>query len=349
MAANPVVLGFTLGDAAGVGPELLLRAWDELTAAGPAVVFGQVLLLDAARRDLARRGVRTTQAPIVRVATPGEGASAGLGVLPVLEVETPLTMTLPATAYPWGEAIAAFGALQHASLVAAVRAAQAGAINAVVTPPWHKARLRDAGLPPTGHTEVLESLAARPGRRAVMMLASDRLRVGLVTSHIPIRRVALEVTREAIVEQATSLAEGLTEGFGIESPTLALCGLNPHAGEAGTIGSEDDEVVSPAVAELRRLGIDATGPWPADTLFARVLGGAQRADAVLAMYHDQGLAPLKTSSFGVAANITLGLDIVRTSVDHGTAYDIAGRGVAETGSLRYAAEVARRMCSRRSA
>jgi 4-hydroxythreonine-4-phosphate dehydrogenase len=257
-----------------------------------------------------------------------------------------LSETLFAGDYPWGRAVPAFGTLQHAALKRATESALRGEVAAIVTLPWHKALLGLCGLPVTGHTECLEAWAACGP--VTMLLAGPTLRVGLVTAHLPLRAVAEAVTEERVVAAGRSLHEGLVRDFGIASPRIAVCGLNPHAGESGELGDEEERVIGPALATLRAEGIDVLGPFAADTLFPRVVSGRQPADAVLAMYHDQGLAPLKAVSFGAAANITLGLHIVRTSVDHGTAYDISGRGEGSAASLMVAAEVARAMASRRT-
>jgi 4-hydroxythreonine-4-phosphate dehydrogenase len=308
------------------------------------VVYGSVAVLDAAMRHLRAIGVPIGFSSVVSIREPSGAAALAEGVLGVIDVAPTLEVATP---YPWGEAIPEFGALQYAALLRAIDDAMGGTICGVFTAPWHKARLADAGLPPTGHTEVLEERSG--AEEAVMLLAGDLLRVALATIHIPLREVANRLTTPSIVRTGRILAAGLRQRYGIGAPRIALCGLNPHAGEDGVLGSEDAEIVAPAVAELQALGIDAFGPVPADTLFPRIVAGKMRADAVLAMYHDQGLGPLKTIHFGESANITLGLPFVRTSVDHGTAYDIAGRGEADTGSFLYAAKLALEMASRAKA
>jgi len=335
------LVGVTIGDAAGVGPELVLGC----TRADGVVVYGRVDLLRAAAVDLRRRGLAAPDPDrIIAVETAAEARAAAPSQLPVIDVDVDVHDALAADAYPWGQAVACFGAVQHAALVQAIDDAMAGAIDAICTAPWHKHRLADAGLPPTGHTEVLE---ARTGAdRAVMVLAGDVLRVGLATAHLPLREVADRLTTAGIVETATAMHAGLRDLWGIEAPRLAICGLNPHAGEGGVLGHEDASIVAPAVEALVASGIDASGPWPADTIFPRVVAGRARYDGVIAMYHDQGLGPLKTAHFGEAANITLGLPIVRTSVDHGTAYDIAGTGAVDRSSFVYALQLARSFVAR---
>lgn len=337
-------LGFTMGDGAGLGPELLLRCGEALKSNGPVVVYGSAAVMRAALGSLRQRGLSGLVTEVVEVSSPEAAGCVEAGQLPVISCGSD-DLRISADDYPWGRMVVEFGRLQHEALRAATQAALAGELSAVVTLPWHKALLALAGLPVTGHTECLEAWAANGP--VTMMLAGPTLRVGLVTAHIPLQEVAAAVTVERVVEAGRSLHRGLTRDFGIAGPVIAVCGLNPHAGEQGALGSEEETVISPALAVLRREGISVEGPFPADTLFARVASGVQRADAVLAMYHDQGLAPLKAVSFGAAANITLGLHIVRTSVDHGTAYDIAGRGEGSAASLMVAAEVARAMASRR--
>jgi len=338
-------LGLTMGDGAGLGPELLLRSYRALSEAGPLVVFGSVMALQAALASLRSRGVLDLVDGVVAVATPDEAVSVPSSLMAVIDC-LPLPASLFEVDYPWGRAVPAFGTLQHAALKQATESALRGEIAAVVTLPWHKALLGLCGLPVTGHTECLEAWAA--SGPVTMLLAGPSLRVGLVTAHMPLRAVAEAVTEERVVAAGRSLHDGLVRDFGIASPRIAVCGLNPHAGEAGELGDEEERVIGPALATLRAEGIDVSGPFAADTLFPRVVSGRQPADAVLAMYHDQGLAPLKAVSFGAAANITLGLHIVRTSVDHGTAYDISGRGEGSAASLMVAAEVARAMASRRA-
>lgn len=338
-------LGLTMGDGAGLGPELLLRSYRALSEAGPLVVFGSAMALQAALVSLRARGVPDLVDGVVRVESPADAMAVPASMMAVVDC-LGLSETLFAGDYPWGRAVPAFGTLQHAALKRATESALRGEVAAIVTLPWHKALLGLCGLPVTGHTECLEAWAA--AGPVTMLLAGPTLRVGLVTAHLPLRAVAEQVTEERVVAAGRSLHEGLVRDFGIASPRIAVCGLNPHAGESGELGDEEERVIGPALATLRGEGIDVSGPFAADTLFPRVVSGRQPADAVLAMYHDQGLAPLKAVSFGAAANITLGLHIVRTSVDHGTAYDISGRGEGSAASLMVAAEAARAMASRRT-
>ena len=209
---------------------------------------------------------------------------------------------------------------------------RSGEFAAMVTAPVQKSTINDAGVPFTGHTEYLAERTGTP--RVVMMLAGGGLRVALATTHLPLSAVPAAITREGLEARLRILERDLRLRFGIDRPRILVAGLNPHAGESGHLGREEIEVISPVIESLRREGLAVEGPLPADTLFtARVLAGA---DAVLAMYHDQGLPVLKHASFGHAVNVTLGLPVVRTSVDHGTALDLAGSGEVDAGSLEAA-------------
>jgi 4-hydroxythreonine-4-phosphate dehydrogenase len=209
------------------------------------------------------------------------------------------------------------------AVVRAVELALAGEVDGIVTAPLDKAALLAGGYDFPGHTEMLASLT---GSRVAMMLASDRLRVVLATTHMPLRDVPRALTREAIVETAQVTRAGLQDWFGIAEPRLALCALNPHAGDGGRFGDEDDRILAPAARAA-----DLAGPFPADTVFVRAMRG--EFDAVIAPYHDVGMTAIKVASFGEAVNVTLGLPFPRTSPDHGTALDIAGRGIADPSSM----------------
>jgi len=239
------------------------------------------------------------------------------------------------------DALALAGRLTGLSIEAAVRLWREGAVDAIVTGPGHKRALHAGGYPVPGHTELLRDLSG--AKQVVMMLTSDRLRVALVTTHLALRDAIAILTPERIVAAGEVLRRGLQEWFGIPEPRLALCALNPHAGEGGLFGHEEQRVLAPAA---RQLGI--AGPLPADTVFVRAMRG--EFDAVLAPYHDVGMTAIKVSSFGKAVNVTLGLPVPRTAPDHGTALDIAGTGKADPSSMqaavRLAAEIARRVKGR---
>lgn len=226
----------------------------------------------------------------------------------------------------------------YGAIVRAVEDARAGVIQAVATAPINKEGFAAAGLRWKGHTDLLAELTGAP--RVAMMFYADALRVVLATVHIALADVPRALTR-ALVEGTIDLAAAELPRFGYATPTIAVAGLNPHAGEHGVIGREDDEVLAPAIEAMRQRGIDVRGPFPADTVFVRAARG--EFDAVIACYHDQGLIPVKLLAFGRAVNVTLGLPIVRTSVDHGTAYDIAGRDSADPSSLIEAVKLAARL------
>jgi 4-hydroxythreonine-4-phosphate dehydrogenase len=226
----------------------------------------------------------------------------------------------------------------------ATKGCRDGHFDGMVTGPVHKGVINDAGLPFTGHTEYLSELCedANP----VMMLATPDLRVALVTTHLPLSQVSQAITKQTLQQVASTLHHDLQNYFGISQPRIMVCGLNPHAGEQGHLGREEIEIIQPALAELNSQGMQLIGPLPADTIFTPV--HLQQADAILAMYHDQGLPVLKHLGFGHAVNITLGLPIIRTSVDHGTALPLAGTNQANLGSLQYAVKVAETMVKSRS-
>lgn len=258
--------------------------------------------------------------------------------LPVLAVNAP-----PAPGVP-GQPDAANAPAVIAAITDAVALARTGEIAGVVTCPIAKSVLYDAGFRHPGHTEFLAELCRdgdAPAPVPVMMLWCDALAVVPVTIHIPLADVPRRLTTDLIVETAHIVADDLRRRFGIEQPRLALAGLNPHAGEGGALGLEDAAIIAPAVAELRRRGVSARGPLPADTMFhARARASY---DAALCMYHDQALIPIKTIAFDEGVNVTLGLPIVRTSPDHGTAFDIAGKGAARPDSLIAAVRLAGRL------
>ncbi len=321
-------LALTPGEPAGIGPDLAVAIAQGPLDAELVAVADPGLLRDRARR----LGLPLAIEPFDPAAPRRRHRP---GHLPVLPVE----LARPARA---GRLDPANGAYVVDTLERAVDGCLAGRFDALVTAPVHKGVINDAGIPFTGHTELL---GERTGGRPVMMLAAGDLRVALVTTHLPLRAVAEAITPGRLERVLTELDAGLRRDFGLAEPHIRVCGLNPHAGEAGHIGREEIEVIGPALDRLRARGIRLEGPLPADTLFTpRHLQGA---DAVLAMYHDQGLPVLKHAGFGRAVNITLGLPIVRTSVDHGTALELAGTGRAESGSLAQAVTTAIAMVGHR--
>ena len=328
MSLAPVAL--TMGDPAGIGPEITLAAWERLRGSHPFAVIADPDHLARLARHLGR------DVPVRAVETMAQAAALFPRALPVLPepLGAPVEPGRPEPAH--ARAIVA-------SVERAVSLARSGAASAVVTNPLAKTTLLEAGIGHTGHTIWLRELAG--GGTPVMMLAGPMLRAVPVTVHIPLAAVPRALTEAAIVTAGRVTAEALAADFGIAAPRLAVAGLNPHAGESGTVGREEMEIIAPAIARLCAEGIAATGPYPADSLFH----AAARAgyDAALCMYHDQALIPVKALDFANAVNVTLGLPIVRTSPDHGTAYDIAGRGLADATSLVAAVTVAARIAERR--
>ncbi len=332
MPTKPLAL--TLGEPAGIGPDIALTAWtrrNELKLP-PFYLAGD-------GRFLADRAARLgLQIPVASV-TPADAVATFSSRLPVVETG------VAATAQP-GEPDAASAAAAIASIRLAVDEVRAGRAGAVVTNPIAKSVLYRAGFRHPGHTEYLAELAAdgAPPRRPVMMLWSPTLAVIPVTIHVALREAIAQLTTRDIVETCTIAATELRTRFGVSHPRLAVSGLNPHAGEYGSLGREDDEIVAPAVAALKSAGIDARGPLPADTMFHEA--ARKSYDCAVCMYHDQALIPIKTLAFDDAVNVTLGLPFIRTSPDHGTAFDIAGSGRANPSSLIAALRLAARMADR---
>ena len=328
-------LALTQGDPAGIGLELTVRAWldREARQVPPFVVIADP---SAVRRAAAIFGM----ADSVAECEPDDAAALFPDRLPVMPTGHAATVAFgvpdPATA-----------AGTIGSIDLAVRLVQAGRSAAVVTNPIAKSVLYEAGFSHPGHTEYLAALAAHlwgiPQPLPVMLLWSEDLAVVPVTIHVPLRQVPGLLTTDLIVETGRIVAADYARRFGRHAARIAVAGLNPHAGEGGALGTEDDAVVRPAVERLRQLGIDARGPLPADTMFhARARAGY---DVALCMYHDQALIPIKTLAFDDGVNCTLGLPFVRTSPDHGTAFDIAGKGLARPDSLVAALRLADRLCA----
>jgi 4-hydroxythreonine-4-phosphate dehydrogenase len=243
--------------------------------------------------------------------------------------------------FPVGEVNAASARAAHEAIVAATRDALAGRVAAIVTAPINKAAFHAAGFPWPGHTELLASLCGAD--RVAMMFWSERLRVVLATVHLPLADVSAALTRDRMRTTIQLTASSLPL-FGVAAPRIAVAGLNPHAGEQGVLGLEEGRVIEPAIADARAAGVDVNGPFPADTVFGRAARG--EFDVVIACYHDQGLIPVKLLAFGTAVNVTLGLPIIRTSVDHGTAFDIARQGKADAGSMVEAVLLAANLAQR---
>ena len=320
-------LAVSIGDPGGIGPEIVLKAARldleaNLLAVGSAAVLG----------DQAER----------------------LGLGPVLEADAPAgspglrVLDVGGDGYQWGAVTAEGGDQSMRAVAKAVDLALEGVVDGIVTAPISKEAIQRAGWLVPGHTEFLQERTG--AETVVMVLAADLeagpLRVALVTVHVPVESVARLVTRPRVERICRTLEAALQSDLGIEAPRLAMLGLNPHAGDGGVIGSEEIGTIRPALERLRAGGLEVDGPFPADAFFGRAAWS--RYDAVVAMYHDQGLAPFKALAQGAGVNVTLGLPIVRTSPDHGTAFDVAGRGVADPSSMVAAITMAADMARRRS-
>jgi len=330
-------LALTLGEPAGIGPDLALDVWRRRAELNvpPFYLVGAVEFL---RRRAARLGL---DIPIAAV-TPRAAAAAFAGALPVVAIDA------AASAEP-GRPDHSSAPAAVASIRRAVADVMAGEAAAIVTNPVAKNVLYHWGFAEPGHTEFLAKLvqeATGKALRPVMLLWSPELAVVPVTIHLPLKEIFNQLTTELVVETGRIVARDLTARFGLSRPRLAVAGLNPHAGEEGTLGEEDRSIVAPAVARLVADGIDARGPLPADSLFHAQARATY--DAALCMYHDQALIPIKTLAFDHAVNVTLGLPFVRTSPDHGTAFDIAGTGQADPKSLVAALRLAARLAKAES-
>ncbi len=325
-------LALTMGEPAGIGAEIALKAW--MKRGGETPVF--VLLDDPARLETLSRRLGW-KSPVRAVDSPAEAVDVFSTALPVLPLE------LPREPEP-GRPDQANAKAIVTSIENAVRLTQAGETAAVVTNPIHKKSLYDAGFLFPGHTEFLAGLTG--GGRPVMMLASGNFRVAPVTGHVSLAEAIKNLTTETIIETAEITARALRRDFGIASPRLAVAGLNPHAGEEGGMGREEETIIRPAIETLAERGIETIGPAPPDSLFTDTARNGY--DAAICMYHDQALIPIKALAFASAVNVTLGLPIVRTSPDHGTAFDIAGTGKASASSLTAALTLAAEIAARRA-
>lgn len=331
-SSPPLPLAVTLGEPAGVGPDLILQSWLERGTHGlsPFFVAGDPDML-ARRADLLDLDV-----PIERCAE-ADAPAIFASALPVVPTGQAARGTPAEPTGADAEAVIA-------SIDGCVQAIHTGTARAVVTAPIHKRTLYAAGFTHPGHTEYLGALAERlfgVTATPIMMLAGPELRTVPVTVHIPLRDVPDYLTASMIVAAGQIVARDLVDRFGIDNPRLAVTGLNPHAGEGGALGGEDELIVAPAVGELQLRKIDARGPFPADAIFSAA--ARTTYDVVLAMYHDQALIPVKTLAFDETVNVTLGLPFVRTSPDHGTAFDLAGTGRARPDSFLAALAMADRM------
>lgn len=323
MIRDTPVLALTPGEPAGIGPECTIRLAHE---------HPELRLLAVADRQILAFAAEALGIDIdIKSWRPGDTVTAGKLSCFQQDLDRAVTpgKTDPANAH-----------YVVGTIKAAVSLVQAGHADALVTGPVHKGVINDGGIPFSGHTELLAELAGV--KKVVMMLAAGDLRVALVTTHLPLRDVADAITEENVRETIRITHFELCNRFGIDNPVIQVLGLNPHAGEGGHLGTEDEQVIQKIIVECRAEGINALGPVPADTAFTQ--SRLASCDAVIAMYHDQGLPVLKHASFGHAVNITLGLPFIRTSVDHGTALDIAGKNRADASSMYTAALAAQEMC-----
>jgi 4-hydroxythreonine-4-phosphate dehydrogenase len=332
-------IALTSGEPAGIGPELCLAIAGEeldcelvcigdrsLFAARASALKRPVSLVDYDAGTRGRTGAADSSAPAPHSPDRLNGLHVPLAV-----------PSVPGKLDP------ANGRYVLDLIDRAIDGAVAGEFDAIVTAPVQKSVINDAGIPFTGHTEYLAERTRAP--LSVMMLATEDLRVALATTHLPLKDVSAAITVESLCQVLTILDHDLRQWWGLKSPRIAVCGLNPHAGESGHLGSEEINVIGPAIARMRERGVNLTGPVPADTAF--VPARLAECDAVLAMYHDQGLPVIKHSGFDRAVNVTLGLPILRTSVDHGTALDLAGTGKADHRSLAAAIRLALSIVARR--
>ncbi len=328
------VIGITMGDPAGIGPEIIIKTLSDNSIYNICcpIVFGDEKIL---KRELKHAGhsFKLLNPDTIKDSSVTPGT---ISIIPVSSLDPDQTV--------YGKPDKKTGAAMAGYIRAAVSSALSGEIDAVVTAPINKKSLQDAGCDFPGHTEMLAHLTQT--KEFVMMLAGSSLKVVLVTIHCALNDVAQSLTTGRILQTISITNDQLKKYFSIEKPCIAIASLNPHAGENGLFGKEETDIILPAINKAKEKGINAAGPFPSDTLFYRASKGA--FDAVVCMYHDQGLIPLKLLHFEDGVNITLGLPIIRTSVDHGTAYDIAGKGVADPSSLISAVKTASEMATGRN-
>lgn len=314
---NHTTIGITCGDINGIGLEVILKA---LTVQKAGRSFRTILYGSTKVAAYHKNIITQENIQFYPIQSPEDAQPDRINIINCWQDNVNITLGKPTDL----SGLCAFQALERAT-----KDLKAGLIDALVTAPIHKKAMQLANFPFTGHTEYLTDFFK--AKDSLMLMVSDALRIGLVTNHLPIRDVAVAVTPEKVLRKIQIMAETLRIDFNIDRPTIAVLGLNPHAGDEGAIGDEDDRIIRPAIEQAKQKGILAFGPFPADGFFGA--GQFHKFDGVLAMYHDQGLIPFKTLSFGAGVNYTAGLAAVRTSPDHGTAYDIAGKGEADDSSL----------------
>jgi 4-hydroxythreonine-4-phosphate dehydrogenase len=315
-------LALTCGEPAGIGIDLTLEIAQQVQDAQLIVIADASVLRErAALLDLNIKLIDYDKKTATVPSSAGE----------LIVLDTPCAAPVTAGVLDKANAQYVLNTLDRA-----LEGCLSGEFDAMVTAPLHKGVINEAGIPFSGHTEYLAKHSNAP--LPVMMLAADKFRVALATTHLPLKDVSAAITETSLSKVIEVLHHDLQQKFGLDNPTIYICGLNPHAGEGGHLGMEEIETITPTIEKFQKQGMDLVGPLPADTLFTEKY--LKNADAVLAMFHDQGLPVLKHASFGRAINITLGLPIIRTSVDHGTALDLAGKGVADSGSLKAAIKIA---------
>ncbi|MFT2097357.1 4-hydroxythreonine-4-phosphate dehydrogenase PdxA [Marinomonas sp. 2405UD66-6] len=322
------IIAITSGEPAGIGPDIIISALSEQTFPARLIVLADPELLSNRAKAL---GLTPN---IISLKNANEAAShkqGDISVLPIQQAKQSTAGVLDIANSPY--------VLE--TLKVAGEGCIRGEFDAIVTPPVHKGILCETGVHFSGHTEFFQAQCQSP--HVVMMLATEAMKVALVTTHLPLKDISAAITEQSISLVVRALNKDLQEKFAIKQPKILVCGLNPHAGEDGHLGMEEIDVIIPTLNKLRQEGLDLIGPLPADTLFTPKY--LDNADCALAMYHDQGLPVLKYSGFGNAVNITLGLPIIRTSVDHGTAIDLAGTGKANNGSLKVAIQHAINMAN----
>jgi 4-hydroxythreonine-4-phosphate dehydrogenase len=314
---NNITIGITCGDINGIGLEIILRAL-ALQGAGKnfrTVVYGSTKTAAYHKNIISEENIQ-----FFTINTPAEAVAGQMNFINCWTDNVNITL---------GKATDVGGQCARLALEKAVQDFKSGAIDALVTAPINKKAMQMAGFPFIGHTEYITSeLGAKD---SLMLMVSDSLRIGVVTNHLPVKEVAAAITREKVLRKILIMAETLKVDFNIDRPTIAVLGLNPHAGEEGEIGKEEETIIRPAIEDAKNKGVLVFGPYPADGFFGS--GQYHKFDGVLAMYHDQGLVPFKLLAFGEGVNYTAGLSAVRTSPDHGTAYDIAGKGEADISSF----------------
>lgn len=318
---QPIRIGISCGDLNGIGLEVVLKCFEDVR------MFAEltpILYCSSKAVNLHRKALNLDEVQLNRINDAREAAPRKFNLVNLWEEDVEIDL---------GQPSGALASYAIKSLEAAAQDLASGKVDVLVTAPIDKNSMQQAGFAYPGHTEFLQHMAGSDSD-VLMLLVGEGLRVGTVTGHIPLKDVAEAITTERIVSKARMLHQSLQRDFGVPAPRIAILGLNPHAGDGGTLGSEDKERIIPAIRKLNEEGILAMGPYPADGFFGN--GSYKHFDGVLAMYHDQGLAPFKALSFGHGVNFTAGLPIVRTSPDHGTGLGIAGQGIADAGSFRAA-------------